>query len=774
MNKRFPVIKYLSNSPNETEINKNYKIWNNIEEMIKNKKLDINIIDNEVYSKFVEYFEKEKNKDILLKIFNEEEFEYIIKENNKYKETKENSKSLINNSKNNNINENTINSQSNINQFKSISYFDKDSQQQLEIHQKHIEKIINEMEPQQILNNSELCDDFSDNASYINEILIKSFYIISNNEEDNNFENNKINNYTKIEKNKIENIIKYYEKRILDEDFKFLYDKLKEINSFIDKIVEEINEEINKKNFIEKKILIIILFFERENLNIDNKNYKINCKYESNLIKKSDKEYIDKDILNNKNYENFSLFLKNIQKLDINLSSISQGENNIMPFPSTTKAINQELFNNLSSISQHYTMSSNSTINEIIDEVCKLYRLYRASPYKIIEFLFLKYYNIGEKSTADYIKIINNNYVICGGYNIFKIYNYINLDFKDKKEIIHDTIYPMQKEKGDNIEIIINSIDKIETVIFQSNGKLEDVTKELNEKISCRFCLYINKTFYICDEEGFFQYQNNILGKIIKLRRDVIIENKSFWGGISINNNIIVLSSNKILPKGEDKLYLYNINNKSFFKEISEYSFTLCQNNLCLIKKEISGSYNMLLLCACKKYKRGQKNGILYITISFNFENIKHKFYETKNFEVFCFCPISEEDNIIFKKDKEEYKNNEIFLVGGFDTKKGKGLIKIFKINYNNNIFENTEINFLCDIIIDKITSDKIDTYKNYNYKTKNKNDEKENYIFKGFNGPITCIYQCINMNKFLVTCFDGNFYIFTNSKINALNADDI
>ena len=45
------------------------------------------------------------------------------------------------------------------------------------------------------------------------------------------------------------------------------------------------------------------------------------------------------------------------------------------------------------------------------------------------------------------------------------------------------------------------------------------------------------------------------------------------------------------------------------------------------------------LLCACKKYKKDQKNGILVINLGKDNE-YKKEFCDTKDLEVFCFCPL--------------------------------------------------------------------------------------------------------------------------------------
>ena len=76
-----------------------------------------------------------------------------------------------------------------------------------------------------------------------------------------------------------------------------------------------------------------------------------------------------------------------------------------------------------------------------------------------------------------------------------------------------------------------------------------------------------------------------------------------------------------------------------------------------LIKKESEFiRKNKILLCACKKYLKNQKNGILLISFEENNDNkIYYKFYDTKNFEVYCFCPI-----LIINIDK--YLNNKSII----------------------------------------------------------------------------------------------------------------
>ena len=151
-----------------------------------------------------------------------------------------------------------------------------------------------------------------------------------------------------------------------------------------------------------------------------------------------------------------------------------------------------------------------------------------------------------------------------------------------------------------------------------------------------------------------------------------------------------------------------------------------------------------LLLVACKKYFKDDKNGILLINLQFNNDDIEkkcQKFYDTKNFEVYCFCPI-------LKIDKKEMLNpaqkidTGYFLVGGFDLDKEQGLIKLYKVIYYDEI-EKIEIKSIQDIILKK------------------KIGISDLEIFEGFKKPINCIIQS-PQGEILATCHDGNVYLFS------------
>ncbi len=204
---------------------------------------------------------------------------------------------------------------------------------------------------------------------------------------------------------------------------------------------------------------------------------------------------------------------------------------------------------------------------------------------------------------------------------------------------------------------------------------------------------------------------------------------------------------------GNNNLLIYNIINhrKLFYKFKDEYSFIYSQNGLIIFpmnikKKETHEIINKnIILFACKKYCKTQKNGILLIMNNDENEDYIRDydnelytfFFDTENFEVYCFCPV-----LIFDTHyiiKKSITKTNYFLAGGFEKAKNKGSIKLFKIIYDNEKVE-SRIEFIQDIeIIDENNSNQI--------------------IFKIFKKPISCITQSSLDKNLLITCWDGNVY---------------
>ena len=167
-----------------------------------------------------------------------------------------------------------------------------------------------------------------------------------------------------------------------------------------------------------------------------------------------------------------------------------------------------------------------------------------------------------------------------------------------------------------------------------------------------------------------------------------------------------------------------------------DYSFIYNNNGLALISCDPNNNENTnkTLLCACKKYFSDQKNGILLVDpIIEDKKEAVIDFYDTGDFEVYCFCPLFEFDKNTVSV-KHIRKDLEYFLVGGFDNDKCEGKIKLYKIFYK----EKEKIEFLQDIEIQR------------------------NEIFRGFKGAISSIIQSTNNGNILASCYDGNIYLLS------------
>ena len=264
-----------------------------------------------------------------------------------------------------------------------------------------------------------------------------------------------------------------------------------------------------------------------------------------------------------------------------------------------------------------------------------------------------------------------------------------------------------------------------------------------------------------------------------------IIRGLSCTGLIQIDDNLIAFTSNKIIPNGEDNLYIYDFNKKRN-KLIDKQSFIASPHGLSIFTIENENQNNQnnenYLICACKKYLDEQVNGILLVNIKNDYSTY---FLPTDEFEVYCICQICEEQTsgymLINQRDKG--KGTEFFLAGGFDKIKRQGKIKLFKL-YKNKKSGETKIIFLQDIEFENnIVPPSKNTHiiKEESYLEKSETtvettqniqmnesssifdrDENNLEIFKGFDGAVTSIIQAESNFDILVSCADGKINLFS------------
>ena len=344
--------------------------------------------------------------------------------------------------------------------------------------------------------------------------------------------------------------------------------------------------------------------------------------------------------------------------------------------------------------------------------------------------------------TAEFFLEIKDGFISGGTNDVLYIYNKSYKKVMKIKEVDNIINHVFQKISENEILTIIPNKNIIFFYIIDIEEKrLTQIYKKSNKDIGINIPLEFlfilkesNNNFYLCCKNS-IQYYPDVLIPIRKpITKTIAID--SVKSGVKIYNNFIAFKSCKIV---NSILKFYNsLKGMIYEKEIKNYSLNYSTNGLLLIPKEEIETDNRILLCACKKYMKYQKNGILLLNLKRKYNNLKivKYFYDTKNFEVYCFCPI-----LLYKNDKifdNNIEDTEYFLVGGFELNKKKGIIKLFKIIYNDN--NDNKIEYLQDITFEQ-------NIKN---------------SFQYFKGPISSIVQSKEDGRIIITCWDGNIYLFS------------
>ena len=781
MNLRAPIINYLYKEKNKSEIKNEDKIknevtsWENIEKMLVEHK--IKKMNKKSKQMLFNYINEEKNKDIVMKIFNKNDIEFFIKEV---------SENINNNKKLKNI-KNIINEE------------DKSDK-------KEKEKNIINIQNQKVEENININDkNKKTNQNNINDVKSKSTARSFNSNLGNNFKNDENKNnegnmmatssVIKGENNYDDIITKILNKCIIilstnenKNDNYFIYVKILYgkygIELTYEKLVEfkRIYIQIQKENILANNFILFLDFLKQFEDNIKKEflyNYKLNLelkftkeKYNNNTNSNIDNitcEYVFYEPINNtaKTYREDNILINGINSYaqgfvfmlyEINTDIYKNIEYKYNP---KNQIDNKNLKNdNISSNKDKVDTNKNENENievkdnniNIFEESNKMNSYYdnlfsgiNASKYSIIDFIQI----IGtHENSANFIIELDNNYCLSGGCEKTLIL-YEKMTEKTKIKDLDDWTYKVTEklsydEKNNKIQLICCTNKELIILYIDKMSLRTDFKKYQLPKRTISNCIEMKENNMIIMGHGGVSYFIDIFNKNNQLSEYKISE-KTFRGGIRINDKTVVLTSNSVLLNGEDILLFYNIKTKKITNIIEGYSHTISTNNLTLIPREEIKTNNKILLCACKKYNNNnnKKNGILLVNANLgDNKRMEKEFYDTNNFEVYCFCPILKFEKNNNKIEMDNKKGSKIidtnyFFVGGFDLDKGVGKIKLYKIIFGEKVW-NTTIKYIQDIEIE------------------------ENDKFEDFDEPINCIIQSKFTGHILATCSNGNVYLFT------------
>jgi len=385
-------------------------------------------------------------------------------------------------------------------------------------------------------------------------------------------------------------------------------------------------EYILKDSYLIYKIKFLLetkIIFKKNYHKIKRKSLEKDFNRLNTIIQKLlDSKYYDTNILEKKSENNINGSKDNIQK-----TKKSNDSNNDL----TSKS------NNISS--SYFSRNSNKDKDnkEVQPPSSSVQETEKNEENGILKFeRKIECHSKNEKAkTVDFITEVNtkeSNYFMSGGsnniINIYKIdtYNYFsNIKLKE---------WPY------NISVINNNkiaCSKKEIILIEKNKKKNEFVmnqKIYKEKSNLNYILgTINNkeapVYYCCTDKG-VMIISNLLAKIIEKTEYTLFKDLLIKSSFQIDNKIIVFKSNKIVTKGKNKLYFFNyISKKEITADIEEiYSFVYFANGFSVmpIKNKNPDVYNNnILLCACKKYSKKQRNGILVVNIMSIKKNDKEK-----------------------------------------------------------------------------------------------------------------------------------------------------
>ena len=815
-NDRIPIIKYVfslnEDKLKENELNDSINKWESFEKMVLDKK--IKNMKKKEKTNLIKYFQNPCNKEKLIEIYGEDVYEYIIKCGNEI----ENKKNKINNNLEEDNHKNEINEKIKKNEIKN-KIEEKIENKIVEIKNEFNDQFIDNSPPVPGINKEKInsYEQFLKESENNSTIQMSEKITAKNSNYSTEVKPEElIGNSAPIFPIEIKNEIIYIMNKILNKSLILLkFDRKLGDNLIFEEVYfGELNTKININKF--KESLLISFnsnIMQRQNNTINNyKNFSLFLKEIEKRIKKEfirDYPLKIKLLLENKNnnsdpnisciYTFFEPFTNNQYSFIEDNILVNGTNSNLQGFQFMIFQMNNECYENLKEkynnrnikkikgneyniLNGENNKKESLIINNV--EINKFFNT-KADEDKILEFIktIEKDNNfiglIKELNNGNYVSFKNNHTIILYDTEFNRIKEQ---RFDSITNITEITNYEDVKNK-DISKIIISGYKEIILMIIDfKTSNIETKNINISNIYSINF-FEIKKNSYIISGSNICMHVLDLFNNNNNSVKKNIIESKSYFGGIKINENTIALTSNSLKEGGEDKIIFYNEKSKRILNEIEGYSHSISPNGLAIIqtekiimknenpqkskknrkKKNKNKNTNeaneksdneKILLCACKRYRKKEENGILLINpqIQEN-KNVEHFFYNTGNFEPYCFCQILivENNNKNLDNIDDEYKKNikiketYYFLVGGLDEEKRRGVIKLYKVNFNEKSY-NKKLEYLQDIELDEF-----------------------------FEGPINCIIQSRTSGNILATCYNGNIYLFSMPNINFyLNEEEI
>ena len=510
----------------------------------------------------------------------------------------------------------------------------------------------------------------------------------------------------------------------------------------------DINNIINKE-----KNEPILNEWEKCNKLIEEKKYKKIKKSKLNKLLNFFKEEKNKPLLlklyNDKLYEfyhnldineeNANLESSEVECFQVSNSHVLPNENSFPRIDDSTMIIQSY---SIRDISDCIELDKNSPCIRLIKPEYDLNLFKKSEKYRVFEFYKLLEKNNCRDSNYQILKVISKGHYITG-LNNTKLILY-NSNFQKKLEIyFFDRIRNVYESEDrtkipeEEIHLIVCLWNKV--VLIKINIHKYSYTQYTIYKGRFNLIIQEKNEYTIASRKGRYEFDSHNLN----LKENVIfIDN--YTGGIKIRNSLYALTSHDLYPDSKNKLIIFDFLNNRTLKEITNYSFDYTSVDPYLLhknNKENIDEEKQILICTCQKEK---KNGFLLLNMDLGKKEKKfsEEFQDTKEFEPHCYCQllnVENNNNInddITNEDNIQITYTDYFVVGGFDPEKRMGIIKLYKMIYDEE--NNVKIKYLFDLEM--------------------RDDEKN---FKGFDMKVTSIQQSKTTGNLLISCLDGTVSLF-------------
>ena len=378
----------------------------------------------------------------------------------------------------------------------------------------------------------------------------------------------------------------------------------------------------------------------------------------------------DSDILAKKSDELIG-FQKIINHISVEYENVNSSKIN----PNLNKTNDQIL---------NQDMSKLNNIQNMIDEIIPKDQDFKLSKFKRILYKH-------KESVKFFLQVKEKYFLSCGNDCDIVLYD-INMNFITTIPNLEDIIYNITEKdshKTDYIELIACCLKNIYLITINPNNKFKHIAKKYQiPKYITLFCYNIGSNYIISG--------NGLTVNILNLFDDELDEEKmirysgiTHKTGIRIDDNNIAMISNSLLPGGENKISIINIERDEITHEITNnISPNLSENCACIMKFDDGKRF---LLVGNKKIKNDERDGMFIANLDLNKKRLKTNFYDTNNFQIYCLCQI-----ILKQQNGAESKfiRTTFFFAGGYDLDKKIGMVKLYQLIDK----ENMEIKYIQDL----------------------------------------------------------------------------